>query len=623
MSNVIEIVVRARTSVREGFDAARKEAELAGNDAGESYTDRFVNTVAVRMRERVQAPISRIGKEIGETLGDHTARGVAQVVARGIAAIPGEAEQETETAGREIGDNLGRSAGPRFIQRIREHFRRMPTETQADNERAGDQIGDTIGRRIRDRIRERVRGGGDDTTIVTRSGGTGDSDTDRERDRRTIGDWIRSGFEAASGWTSGFGDKVSAFFSGDLISMIVKAVAVGGLATALAPVIGAAITSAVLLAVGGGVIAAGIISAFKDPRIAGAANDLKTKLSKMFEEFGKPFRGPVANFLEGLSRLLDKLSPKFQALAKSFAPVVDQLGQGFLEMLENAMPGILEAAEASKPLFETLAKHAPEIGRAISKFFSIIAEQGDDANRFFDDLLSFIEDLLPVIAGMIAAFTSAYNYISDFVHGAIRLFGDLWDAMKNTWRRAKEAALSFTLYAVDKLGQLLIAASHALGWIPGIGPKLKAAERRFNEFRRGVNSELSKIRDRDVQVRIRVMGLAAAQAAVSVGQTLKAMGYAHGGIKGMAAGGLGAGLTLVGEHGPELAQIQPGGRVWSNPDTMRALGGMEGGASGEQELVARWEGGADDLVDAIMRAVRFYVLRKGHGNVQIAFGQGR
>ncbi|KOV86056.1 MULTISPECIES: phage tail protein [unclassified Streptomyces] len=47
---------------------------------------------------------------------------------------------------------------------------------------------------------------------------------------------------------------------------------------------------------------------------------------------------------------------------------------------------------------------------------------------------------------------------------------------------------------------------------------------------------------------------------------------ASGGIVGAAAsGGLRSGLTLVGEHGPELADLPMGSRVWSNPDTRRKL----------------------------------------------------
>ena len=623
--NVVEIVVKARTSVREGFDAARKEAENAGRDAGVSYTERFVGTVAVRMRERIAAPAARIGQEMGERIGEHTSRGVARVVARGIASIPGRAEAETAGAGRRVGDSIGRSAGGPLIERMREHFRRLSAETRGDNEREGDAIGNTLGQRIRDRIRERVRGSGGSTTVVRSDSG----DNDRDRDRRRLGDWLKSGFEAATAWADGFGDKISAFFSGDVISMIVKAFAVGGLATALSPVIGGAITTAVLGAVGGGVLAAGIAGAFKDPRIQGAATDLKNKLSKTFEEFGKPFRGPVANFLENFSGMVDRLAPKFKKLSESFAPVADKLGDGFVELLENAMPGILDAAEASKPIFETLAKHAPEIGDAISEFFSIIAGQGDDANLFFSDLLDLIEAMLPLLGGMIATMTSGYNYISEFVHGAIDLFQSLDHEIFMLWNSAKASVLAFVYLATGQLESLLAAAAASLSWIPGIGDKLKVAQEKFKNFRKRVNDEVDKIRG-DVRIRIvteyisKYVTIGSNAANNSYEETKrKIRGYAHGGIVGMASGGIGAGLRLVGEHGPELAEIAPGGRVYSNPDTSRMLNGQGAGGGGETtEVLARWEPSGDPLVDTIMQNIRLYVQRKGRGNVQLAFGQG-
>lgn len=619
-ANVVEIIVKARTSVREGFDAARKEAELAGNDAGESYTDRFVSTVALRMRERIAAPINRISDEMGKNLGDGAARGMAQVIARGIAGVPEQTQGETDDAGQRIGNRLGERTGRSFVQRIRDHFRRLPVDGRADTERSGDEIGDTLGRRIRDRVRERVK---EVTTRVHSGGIPGGKDTDggdgTDKDKNRLQRWFASGVEAAQGFANGFSDRVSTFFSGDLISILVKALAVGTLATALAPVIGAGITGAILLALGGGVLAVGIAGAFKDPRILGAANDLKTKLGKLFEEFGKPFRGPVADFLEKFSGFIDRISPKMKDLGDSMAPLVGALGDGFIGMLDKAMPGILKAVEASKPLFDTLAKHMPQIGDAVSKFFASISEQGDDANLFFDDLLTFVEKLIVVMGKLIAIFTSAYDKVSWFVHMAIGLFGALWGTIKWGLSSVKSGFLMFVLYAMDVLGLLLIGASKALGWIPGIGPKLKAAEKQFNIFRRGVNEELGRIKDKTVTIRMRVMGLAAANAAISVGQTLSAMGYAHGGIRGAANGATSSGLTLVGEHGPELAEIKPGGRVWSNPDTQRMLG--QGGGSQVQSVKAEWIGSGNTIVDEIMKGIRLHVHNVGGGSVQIAFGR--
>lgn len=623
-SNEIIITIRARSAVRAGFDAARKEAEAAGNDAGEAYTDRFVNTVVTRMAQRIKAPLARIGTDMGQQLGDTVSNNLSQRIEDAVGRVGADAKEEAASSGEIIGDSLGESAGRSITDRIRDYFRRMPTDTSDETNRSGDEIGDRLGNRISDRINTKIK----ETILRTNSGGLGDdkdrdngADSDKDVDRNLLSRMFDRGREAASAFSTGFGQAVSSFFSGDLISVLVKVLAGGALAMALGPVIGAAITTAILFALGGGVLAAGIAAAFKDPKILGAAGDLKTKLSAMFEEFGKPFAPHVGIVLEKLAGFLDRIAPKLKEVGELFAPLVGTLGQAFVEMLDNMMPGILEAVEASKPLFETLAKHMPDIGKAVGEFFAIISEGGDDANQFFSDLLSAITKILPIIAELIAAMATWYSVVRSLVMLAIDHFNNLLGVIRAMASGAKTAFLSFVVFALDQLGRLLIGASAALGWIPGIGPKLKEAEKKFNEFRKDVNDELSKIKDKNVVINMEVFGLAAANAAVSVGQTLTNMGYAHGGIKGAANGAISSGLTLVGEHGPELAEVKPGGRVWSNPDTQRMLS-QGGGSGGGQELHAKWDSSGDALMDELSKHIRLYVKDMGGGSVQTAYGQG-
>lgn len=620
-SNVVEIIIRTRTSVREGFDAARKEAEEAGVDSGESYTDRFVGTFATRVRQRIAAPMARVGDEIGERLGDGTARGIAQVVAKGVAAIPQEVGDEAEDAGEKLGDRIGEGAGRQTTKRIRDHMSRFSSQTSGESDRAGNEIGERIGTRIRDRIVTRIKEalgrGGKEGTSGAKSGGLPGDGGGEDTDRNLLGRMLDRGREAAQAFSSGFGQAVSTFFSGDLISLLVKVLAGGALAGALAPTLGAAISSALLLAVGGGVLGAGIAAAFKDPRISGAAGELKTKLGKMFEEFGKPFRGPVATFLEKVSALADRLAPKLQRIGEIMAPVVDKLGDGFIGLIEKAMPGILKAAEASVPLFETLAKHLPTIGEALGKFFSKIADQGDDANLFFDDMLTLIEKLIVFLGSFISILTSAYDFVSTFAHG----IANLGEVLKDMARAGKRAFTELKLTALDAFGIILAGAARALSWIPGIGPKLRTAEKKFNEFRKQVNDELRGIRDRNVRVSVSVFGMPAVRDAIhEIGRL--AGSQAHGGIAGSAAsGGMRSGLTLVGEHGPELAQIQPGGRVYSNPDTQRMLAGVGGGGRGPQEVEARWVATGNEFLDALAASIRIIVKQSGN-SVDNAFVGG-
>jgi hypothetical protein len=96
--------------------------------------------------------------------------------------------------------------------------------------------------------------------------------------------------------------------------------------------------------------------------------------------------------------------------------------------------------------------------------------------------------------------------------------------------------------------------------------------------------------------------------------------YAHGGIRGAADGATSSGLTLVGEQGPELAEIAPGGRVWSNPDTQRMLAGAGGGQQGPITVNLVVDGKV--LAQATVEPLRGMVNRQGSGNAQKFWGQG-
>ncbi|MFI1472030.1 hypothetical protein [Streptomyces wuyuanensis] len=61
-------------------------------------------------------------------------------------------------------------------------------------------------------------------------------------------------------------------------------------------------------------------------------------------------------------------------------------------------------------------------------------------------------------------------------------------------------------------------------------------------------------------------------------------GKATGGIIGAAGGGPRSGLTLVGEHGPELAELAPGTRVRSNPDSRRMAASMASAGGGVYQI---------------------------------------
>lgn len=93
---------------------------------------------------------------------------------------------------------------------------------------------------------------------------------------------------------------------------------------------------------------------------------------------------------------------------------------------------------------------------------------------------------------------------------------------------------------------------------------------------------------------------------------------AAGGIARAATGGARGSSVLVGEHGPEIAELPGGSRVRSNPDTRRILGQSAGGGGGPIHIHLSIAG--KDLGELVIDPIRKTVASRG-GNVQAVLGR--
>lgn len=209
----------------------------------------------------------------------------------------------------------------------------------------------------------------------------------------------------------------------------------------------------------------------------------------------------------------------------------------------------------------------------------------------------------------------------------------------DTFRAIVQTAFRATLAAGRALWNGLRAV------LSGIGSALSAAGRAFRTFynvsRQALNSLVSlargvpgrigsafsrlyglitnPVRNAVNAIRSWIGGLvqSAKNAAKSIGSNLIkgsgvpfVPGFAHGGIRGSANGATSSGLTLTGEHGPELLNLPPGTRVRSNPDSRRMTSGS-GGGSQVVRIVLEGTG--------LLKNIRG-VIREQGGNVQVVLG---
>lgn len=203
------------------------------------------------------------------------------------------------------------------------------------------------------------------------------------------------------------------FFSG-LKSILTSPAVLGvaaGLAAILVPAIGAALSSGVMLGLGGGILVAGVAAALKAPGVQAALDNFKGKVSAAFASFGKAFEGPTARAMQTFGDMVDRLSPAFNRVGAAVAPIIDKLAPALAAMAERAMPGIEHAASQLGPVFDALAGILPQLGEHIGKFFAIISEQGPGTVQFIKDFGKAIGWMLDNLATSIAALTWMYGKI--------------------------------------------------------------------------------------------------------------------------------------------------------------------------------------------------------------------
>lgn len=234
-----------------------------------------------------------------------------------------------------------------------------------------------------------------------------------------------------------------------------KALLIGGIATlvaASAPFLGASIASIVVGGVGAGGIAGGIALAAQDSRVQGEAEKLGEHIKNSFARAGDPFIAPTIEALKLLRGVVDDVSDDLTQSFKSLAPVFMPLARGITGLVQEAMPGFQKALEAAKPVIRAIANELPDIGEAISDFFSEIADEKDGAIQGFVALSKIIQSMIRGTGQFIGALSSAFEH-------TVRFALKIAPVMEAIW-----------------------------GWIPGLGDNIKTQRKRMEELVAGFNA---------------------------------------------------------------------------------------------------------------------------------------
>jgi len=112
------------------------------------------------------------------------------------------------------------------------------------------------------------------------------------------------------------------------------------------------------------------------------------------------------------------------------------------------------------------------------------------------------------LVGLAAALFTAYKRSETFRRIVDGAFRGIAAAARFMWYQVVSPALRLMLNAFLTVpGVIINAAAKAFGWVPGIGPKLKAAAEEFNKFRDKANAALGGLDDQKVTVSLGWRGL--------------------------------------------------------------------------------------------------------------------
>ena len=452
---------------------------------------------------------------------------------------------------------------------------------------------------------------------------------------------------------------------GPVLGTAVAAVLVAAIVGALS-LIGGALSGLLITALGAAFVGIAGISAATSDKVKQTWKGAAESMKENFKSVGEPLIPVLDRAIQRLQRMSDELAPKFKFAMEQAAGAsevfINKLIDGFASFGREAFAPIMEAWKVFAPVF------------------------GDVWDEFMTNLGSAFADMATLVKEHPTEIAAALRVVFDIIVlliQTITFFGQAWA----TGMQAGIDAAAFLMEAwanvqyriIEAMAAIVSAAATSFGWIPGIGDKLKAADRAMGVWRDNARSHMDNVKakademrgtldranrkrklEADVTQWTSQMGVARAslkktmsqearkritanindlQAKVRQAKVELAMlrdkvvnvtvrnlydsslnRHAKGGVVGTAAtGGVRSNMTLVGEQGPEIADLAPGSHVRSNSDSRRLARGMGGGGGGSDRPVYLVVDGKV-IARAMFDPFREEIRDRG-GNVQASLGQ--
>jgi acid phosphatase family membrane protein YuiD len=314
---------------------------------------------------------------------------------------------------------------------------------------------------------------------------------------------------------------------------------------------------------------------------AAASATMGEKLSVAFGNFKEQVGTALLPLLDKLQRLfLEKIIPAFSQFVTGM-----QNGTGTGGTFAAIMKTVWSILSET---YNILKKFAPVIMTVVAGFLAYAAAVKIAAitQGIFNAVLAAnpIGIVIALIAALVVGLVIAYKKSETFRN-----------IVDNAFYVVKVGALTLAKVAVSAfktiIGMFLLVvsalvsgAAKAFGWVPGLGPKLKAAAANVSKFKDDTNAALAKV---DKKLTISLDTAAAKRSADEVAAYYRSRDwsanaqvqirfskYGGNGMPGNAAGtdNWRGGPTWVGERGPEIVDVPRGARIIPANKTAAAVG---------------------------------------------------
>ena len=250
-------------------------------------------------------------------------------------------------------------------------------------------------------------------------------------------------------------------------------------ALALLPAAAAAASGGMVAAFGAGFATIAAIGASKSVLVQKSWHSFTAAAGRDLVGISKPFITVINSVIGTARRALPKIMGTLGGVFRTISGPVQSFASTLIRAFTS--PTVLSTmrtlGSAFGSLLTSLRPEIPGIIDSIASGIRGIAQAIHDHPQMFTALFTGLGHAVGMTLAFIGALARGFHTVGD---GALTMA-----------RVSIEAFKLFADSAMSSIGTIVHGAAAALGWLPGIGPKVRAAARSFDGFRAGVDRSLN------------------------------------------------------------------------------------------------------------------------------------